>query len=68
MKKDRNGLFYGYIKHSPSDVFIHQDDNPHIRFYDLVDKDVVYTLTESNKFGTFRGKIKYVVQDNEIKK
>ena len=68
VKKDRNGLFYGYIKHSPSDVFIHQDDNPHIRFYDLVGKDVVYTTTESNKFGTFRGKIKYVVQDSELKK
>ena len=40
----------------------------YIRFYDLVGKDVVYSTTESNKFGTFRGKIKYVIQDSEIKK
>lgn len=65
VKKDRNGLYYGYIKHSPTDVFIHEDDNPHIRFYDLVGKDVVYTTTESSKFNTYRGKIKYVVQDND---
>ena len=66
VKKDRNGLYYGYIKHSPSDVFIHEDDNPSIRFYDLVGKDVVYQITTSSlKTNTSRAKIKYVVRDGE---
>lgn len=64
IKKDRNGLFYGYIKHSPADVFIHEDDNPSVRFYDLKGKDVVYTITESSKYNTYRGKIKYVIKEN----
>ena len=64
VKKDRNGLFYGYIKHSPADVFIHEDDNPSVRFYDLMGKDVVYTITESSKYNTYRGKIKYVVKES----
>ena len=64
VKKDRNGLFYGYIKHSPADVFIHEDDNPSVRFYDLMGKDVVYTTIESSKYNTYRGKIKYVVKES----
>ena len=62
IKKDRNGLYYGYIKHYPTDVFIHEDDNPKIRFYDLMGKDVVYTITSPIKYNTSRGKIKYVVK------
>ena len=66
VKRDRNGLYYGYIKHSPSDVFIHEDDNPSIRFYDLAGKDVVYYITTSSlKTNTSRGKIKYVVKDGD---
>lgn len=67
VKKDRNGLYYGYIKHSPSDVFIHEDDNPTIRFYDLVGKDVVYTIMNQqivSKYNTLRGKIKYVIRED----
>lgn len=63
VKNDRNGLSYGYIKHSPADVFIHEDDNPHIRFYDLKGKDVVYTIIASTKYNTERGKIKYVIKE-----
>lgn len=62
VKKDRNGLSYGYIKHYPTDVFIHEDDNPKIRFYDLKGKDVVYTISAPSKYNTSRGKIKYVVK------
>lgn len=65
VKKDRNDLFYGYIKKYPLDVFIHEDDNPHIRFYDLQGKDVVYTTTDSGKYNNCRGKIKYVVTRDE---
>jgi len=64
VKKDRNGLSYGYIKHSPTDVFIHEDDNPKIRFYDLKGKDVVYTISSPTKYNTSRGKIKYVVKQD----
>ena len=45
-------------------MFIHEDDNPSIRFYDLLGKDVVYTITESSKYNASRGKIKYVVKEN----
>ena len=62
VKKDRHNLNYGYIKHSPQDVFIHEDDHPHIRFYDLVGKDVVYTIIpNTSSYGTPRGKISYVI-------
>lgn len=64
VKKDRHGLYYGYIKHSPTDVFIHEDDNPRIRFYDLKGKDVVYIITAPTKYNTPRGKIQYVIPDN----
>lgn len=65
VKKDRNNLNYGYIKHSPQDVFIHEDDNPHIRFYDLAGKDVVYNIIpNSSSYGTLRGKIAYVVSSH----
>ena len=67
IKKDRNDLFYGFIKKYPKDVFIHEDDNPRIRFYDLLNKDVVYTITEGDKFSkynTVRGIIEYVVSSD----
>lgn len=68
IKKDRNDLYYGFIKNYPKDVFIHEDDNPRVRFFDLLDKDVVYTITEGDrlsKYNTVRGKIKYVVTENK---
>ena len=62
IKKDRNDLFYGYIKKYPNDVFIHEDDNPKINFSDLIGKDVVYCIDGTpTKYNTPRGKIKYVV-------
>ena len=65
IKKDRNNLFYGYIKKYPTDVFIHEDDNPKIKFNTLVGKDVVYYIDDTpSKYNTHRGKIKYVVTNN----
>ena len=63
IKKDRNNLYYGYIKSTPADVFIHEDDNPSIRFYNLKGKDVVYSIFARTKYSTPRGKIKYVVPE-----
>ncbi len=66
IKKDRNDLYYGFIKNYPKDVFIHEDDNPKVRFFDLLEKDVVYTITEGDKiskYNTVRGLIKYVVTE-----
>ena len=65
VKKDRNDLFYGFIKKSPTDVFIHEDDNPKIRFNDLRGKDVVYRIIASSKYNTPRGQINYVINDKE---
>jgi hypothetical protein len=64
VKKDRNDFNYGFINKHPDDVFFHEDDNPKIRFNDLVGKDVVYKLIENSKFGTPRGKIIYVISND----
>ncbi len=64
VKKDRNDFNYGFISKHPDDVFFHEDDNPKIRFNDLVGKDVVYKLIDSSKFGTSRGKVLYVVSND----
>lgn len=59
VKKDRNNLYYGFIKKYPRDVFIHEEDNKHIRFNDLIGKDVVYNII-INGNDIERGRIKYV--------
>ena len=65
VKKDRNELFYAFIKRYPIDVFVHEDDCSSINFHQLEGKSVIYAITPSRTTPQNgpRGVIQEVISD-----
>ena len=65
VKKDRNGLYYGFIEASPVDVYIHEDDNERTRFNTLEGKYVKHYIYSIGLYNNPRGRIVKVVTNEE---
>lgn len=57
VKRDRNGMYYGYISKAGGDIFVHESDNHGINFEYLYGKDVTYHIFQHARSGVERAKI-----------
>jgi len=59
---DKNGEYFGFIEHNPSNLFFHQREN-NINFYNLTGRYVSYEITK-NKYGNNKIGVNVKVYDH----
>lgn len=64
-RKDRNGFNYGFIQHTPEDIFFHEKDNTQLNFTDIYGKTVLYKLAQGTFKGESRAEIIQVISDED---
>lgn len=62
-RRDRNGYNYGFIQHSPEDVFFHERDNEKLDFSSIYGKTVLYEIFPDSLNGEDRAEILEVLAD-----
>ena len=62
-RRDRNGYNYGFIQHSPEDVFFHERDNEKLDFSNIYGKTVLYEIFQDSLNGEDRAEILEVLTD-----
>lgn len=67
-RRDRNGYNYGFIQHSPEDVFFHERDNEKLDFSSVYGKTVLYELFPDSFNGDDRAKILEVLTEEDYSK
>lgn len=60
---DRNGYNYGFIQHSPEDVFFHERNNEKLDFSNIYGKTVLYEIFQDSLNGEDRAEILEVLTD-----
>ena len=63
-RRDRNGFNYGFIQHSPYDVFFHEKDNQNLDFTNIYGKTVLYHIFPDPLNGEDRAEILEVISDD----
>lgn len=63
-RRDRNGYNYGFIQHSPDDVFFHERDNEKLDFTNIYGKTVLYQIFQDSFNGEDRAKILEVLTED----
>ena len=62
-RRDRNGYNYGFIQHSPEDVFFHERNNEKLDFSSIYGKTVLYEIFPDSLNGEDRAEILEVLAD-----
>lgn len=63
-RRDRNGFNYGFIQHTPDDVFFHERDNEGLDFSNIYGKSVLYFIFPDPMNGEDRAEIIEVLPDD----
>ena len=63
-RRDRNGFNYGFIQHTPDDVFFHERDNEGLDFSNIYGKSVLYYIFPDPMNGEDRAEIIEVLPDD----
>ena len=62
-RRDRNGYNYGFIQHSPDNIFFHEQDNTNLDFTNIYGKTVLYQIFQDSYNGANKAKIVEVINE-----